>query len=116
MENKIAMRFSAVCLVVIGLSCALPLGAGASQARTQALLAVSYASDADLARAVADGRADVVRLLPRLHVAEVRPHVDGFAVAAREVNGIRYVQRVVMRRITSLQVCERKPAARRPES
>ena len=85
MENQIAMRFVAASLVAVGLSCALPLGAGAAHPRPQALLAIAYHSEADLGRALADGRADVVRKLPGLHVAEVRPRVDGFAVAARRV-------------------------------
>jgi hypothetical protein len=91
------MRLVVVCLVAVGLSCALPLGAGAAQPRTRALLAVGYGTDAQLARAVADGRADVVRRLPRLRVAEVRPHVDHFALTASHFVGIRYVERVVTR-------------------
>ena len=91
------MRPLAVCLAAVGLSCALPTGASAAQRPNRPLLSVGYRSEADLARAVAGGRAEVVRLVPRLRVAEVRPRVDGFAVAARRIDGIRYVERVLSR-------------------
>ena len=39
--------------------------------------------------------------MPRLHVAEVLPRVDGFAAAARRIDGIRYVQRVLSRSLHS---------------
>ena len=101
MENQSAMRFIAVCLIAIGLACALPLAAGAAQPRTAGLLAVGYTSEADLARAVAGGRADVVRKLGPLHVAEVRPHVADFAATALRLSGISYVEHVVTRRPAS---------------
>jgi hypothetical protein len=94
------MRLLAVCLTV-GLSCALPAGASAAQRPNRPLLAVGYRSEADLARAVAGGRAQVVRLVPRLHVAEVRPRVNGFAAGARRIVGISYVERVLARSFSS---------------
>src|SRR2546428_10911327 len=95
------MRPLAVCLAAVGLSCALPTGASAAQRPNRPLLSVGYRSEADLARAVAGGRAQVVRLVPRLRVAEVRPRVAGFTAAARRIDGIRYVERVLSRSLYS---------------
>jgi subtilisin family serine protease len=91
------MRFVALCLAVVGLACIVPLAAGAAQPRTSAPVAVGYSSTADLVRAVADGRADIVRVLPHLHVAEVRPRTSDFAATALRMRGIHYVQHLVTR-------------------
>lgn len=101
MENLSAMRFVALCLVAVGLSCAVPLGAGAAQPRTSAPLAVGYRSTGDLLRVIANGRADLVRVLPNLHVAEVRPRTGDFAATARRTEGIHFVDRLVTRRPAS---------------
>src|SRR6266581_4318998 len=91
------MRFVAASLTAVGLTCALPICASATRAHSQPLFAVGYGSERDLAHAVA-GRADVVRRLTQLRVAEVRPHDDGgFVATARRAPGIRYVQRVAVR-------------------
>ena len=97
MENLSAMRFVALCLAAVGLTCALPFGAGAAGPRTSAPLAVGYASTADLLRAVGDGRADIVRVLPKLHVAEVRSHTADFAATALHMRGVDYVEHLVSR-------------------
>ena len=91
------MRFVALCLAAVVLSCGLPLGAGAAQPRTSAPLAVGYATTADLLRAVAGGRADIVRVLPSLQVAEVRPRTPDFAATALRTRGIQYVEHLVKR-------------------
>ena len=93
------MRFLAACLIGVSVTCA---AAGTSPAahvgRTVRTLAVGYGSDADLSRAVRGGRATIVHRIPALHVAEVIPHVGGFASSARRAPGIRFVQQTVSRR------------------
>jgi hypothetical protein len=75
------------------------LAAAAAVASPRPLLAVGYASPASLRAAVA-GRADVVRLSPRLRVAEVRGVSPGVAASLRRSPGIRYVEPVHARTST----------------
>jgi subtilisin family serine protease len=84
------MRLLAASLTAVSL--ALPAAAGA-EASPRPMLAVGYESAAALRAAVA-GRADVVRAYPRIRVAEVRPRIDGGAVALRRARGIGYVEPV----------------------
>jgi subtilisin family serine protease len=71
-------------------SCALLAASGAGAAR-EPLLAVSYGSPAAL-RAATTGRAQVVRVYPRLRVATIRTRGAGAAALVRRSAGIRYVE------------------------
>ena len=95
------MRLAAVCFSALGLTLLAVPAAGATQQPSQPLYAVAYGSGADLMRIVAGGRAQIVRVIPRLHVAEVRPNVAGFAQSMHSLAGVRYVERVVMRHVAS---------------
>jgi hypothetical protein len=95
------MRFAAVCFGALGLTFIAVPAAGAGPRTTAPLYAVAYGSGADLMHVVASGRGEIVRVIPRLRVAEVRPNVAGFAESTRNVAGIRYVERVVPRHLAS---------------
>jgi hypothetical protein len=97
MVNPMRMRIAAICLAVVGLASALPLGAAAAPGHNRPLLAVGYRSEGDLARLISAGRASVVLRMPRLHVAVVRPHENGLAASARGMAGIDFVQRELVR-------------------
>ncbi len=84
------MRLLAATSILASWALLAALGAGAAP---RPLLAVSYASPAAL-RAATAGRAEVVRVYRRIHVAEVRPFGPRFASTARRVAGIRYVEPV----------------------
>jgi subtilisin family serine protease len=84
------MRLLAATVTSVSLALFAACGAGAS---SRPLLAVGYASPGSL-QAAAAGRACVVRVYPRIHVAEVRAGEPGFAAAARRAAGIRYVEPV----------------------
>jgi subtilisin family serine protease len=73
-------------------SCAL-LAAGGAGAAQRPLLAVSYTSPAAL-RAATTGRAQVVRVYPRIHVAAIRAVRAGAAADVRRSTGIGYVEPV----------------------
>jgi hypothetical protein len=91
------MRFVSACLAALTLSCLLPVSTPAAGAHDRSLLAVGYRSPQALARAVAGGRGVVVRRIPQLHVAEVRPRVADFAAAVRGLPGIHSVEHVLPR-------------------
>jgi subtilisin family serine protease len=78
---------------VTSVSFALLASSGAAGAPSRPLLAVGYGSPAAL-RAAVTGGARLVRLYPRIHVAEVLPAAPGFTGDAGRVPGIRYVERV----------------------
>jgi subtilisin family serine protease len=80
---------AATSLLVLG---GLVAAAGAG-ATPEPLLAVSYASPAALRAATAD-RARVVRVYPRIHVAQIRVVRPGGGVSVRRSTGIRYVEPV----------------------
>lgn len=93
------MRFLAACLIGVSVTCAAAGTAPAAQVRRpMRAVAVGYRTDADLVRVVSGGRATVLHRIRALHIAEVVPHVSGFAAMARESRGIRFVQRTVQRR------------------
>jgi subtilisin family serine protease len=95
------MRRAAVCLAALGLSFLTVPAAEATRKPAGPLFAVAYGTGADLMKIVAGGRADIVRVIPRLHVAEVRPNVAGFANDTRDFGGVRYVERVAMRHVAT---------------
>lgn len=90
------MRPLAAISTLLALTCALPGSAGAARPGTAPLLEVTYASQLALERATA-GRATVVRMIPALHVAEVRPDRPGPASDLRPLQGIGRVSRLVRR-------------------
>jgi serine protease len=90
------MRFAQSVLVALCATAALAGTADAARPQPPLLFSVGYANGADLQRAIAN-RADVILRIGRLHVAEVRSRVPGFAAAALSVAGIRYVQPVRLR-------------------
>src|SRR5436190_2586901 len=79
------MRLVAAPLIAVSFALLAGSGAGAS---SHPLLAVGYDS-APALRAAVGGRAGVVRLFPRIHVAEVRA-----GAPLRVSRGIRYVEPV----------------------
>jgi subtilisin family serine protease len=81
LPSCIAMRRLATSSVLV-LACALAASAAAAQARTRPLLTISYDSPRELAQSVR-GRAVVVRTIPALHVAEIRPLSGTFERLAR---------------------------------
>jgi hypothetical protein len=91
------MRFLGVTFIAVWFALLAVGGAGAA---IRPMLAVGYASPAALRAAVA-GRADVVRVSPRLRVAQVRARASGFAASARRASGIRYVEPVRARSSTA---------------
>jgi thermitase len=84
------MRLPAAISVLVSCALLATVDAGAATGR---LLAVSYASPAAL-RAATEGRARVVRVYPRIHVAQIRVARAGAAAAIRARAGIRYVEPV----------------------
>jgi subtilisin family serine protease len=84
------MRFLAATVTSVSFALFAACGAGAS---SRPLLAVGYTSQAAL-RANVAGDARVVRVYPRIRVAEVRATEPGFAARARRAAGIRYVEPV----------------------
>src|SRR5690348_9974615 len=95
------MRRAAVCLAALGLAFLSVPAAGATQQPAGPLYAVAYGTGADLMRVVGDGRSEIVRVIPHLHVAVVRSNVRDFANDTRDVAGVRYVERVVTRRLAT---------------
>src|SRR5262245_14594990 len=93
----IRMRRAAMCLAALGLSFLTVPAAGARQLPAGPLYAVAYGTGADLMKVVGGGRGEIVRVVPHLRVAEVRSNVRGFANDTRDVEGVRYVERVVTR-------------------
>jgi subtilisin family serine protease len=87
------MRLLGVTFAAASLALLASVGAGAA---TRPLVAVGYSSPAALRSALA-GRADVVRVYPRLRVAAVRPTVPSFGGAVRGLRGIRFVERLHVR-------------------
>jgi subtilisin family serine protease len=86
------MRFATACLTAVTLACALPFAAPAAP-RAQPPVSVGYSSERALTRAVETAHGTVLRRIPALHVAEVRPRSASFASVARTLPGISYVQR-----------------------
>src|SRR6478672_10641010 len=84
------MRLPAAISVLVSCALLATVDAGAATGR---LLAVSYASPAAF-RAATEGRARVVRVYPRIHVAQIRVARAGAAAAIRAGAGIRYVEPV----------------------
>jgi subtilisin family serine protease len=84
------MRLLGVTFSAASLALLAAAGAGAA---ARPLFAVGYTSGPALHAAVA-GRADVVRLYPRLRVADVRARGPRLAVSMRRAPGIRYVDPV----------------------
>src|SRR4051812_4294752 len=83
--------------VAIAVLCAVVTAASGHPVGTRApggALAVGYANAAALTKAVRASHGTVVRMLPSLHVAQVR---SADAAALRRTPGIRFVQRVAAR-------------------
>ena len=95
------MQRAAACLAALGLTFLSVPAAEATRQPSGPLYAVSYGTGADLMRVVSGGRAEIVRVIPRLHVAEVRPHVSDFARTMRTVAGVRYAEPVLERRLAT---------------
>jgi len=95
------MRLAFVCLSALTLGSFSVPAAGATEQPAQPLYAVAYGTGPDLMRIAAGGRAQIVRVIPRLHVAEVRPNVSDFVQSMRSIAGVRYVERVVTRHVAS---------------
>jgi subtilisin family serine protease len=89
------MRLFAATIAATGVACMSATGGSAAHANGPLIYSVGYGSRATLARIAA--RADVVRTLPAIRVAEIRlPD----ATVARDVlrePGVRFVQRLVAR-------------------
>lgn len=96
------MRLRAIALAAAAAWLGLVTVGGGTPPRPTAL-AVGYATPAALASALAAQPATVVRSLPELHAAEVRPAGDAaaFARALRRRPGIRYVDAVSARAVAS---------------
>lgn len=92
----IAMRSIAAALPVIGVVCGLTVSAPAAQAAPSSLVSVTYSSTRALERTTA-GSAVLLRTIPELHVAELRPTDPTFAANLRHFPGITGVTRVVER-------------------
>src|SRR5919198_182436 len=86
-------RMRLLAATVTSVSFALLASSGGAGAPSRPLLAVGYGSPA-APRAAVTGGARLVRLYPRIHVAEVLPAAPGFTGDAGRVPGIRYVERV----------------------
>src|SRR5439155_18517934 len=89
-------------IVAVSPAPAAELGPAGASARAwpRAEATIGYTTPAALRSALRLYPAEVVRRIPALHVAQVRPSgsIDGFAANVSRVSGIRFVQRLAVRK------------------
>ena len=94
------MRLFAATLAATVVACMSATGGSAATAPTRSLYAVGYTSRAALVAAVTS-RAEVVRSVPAIRVAEIRTASVGLVQTLQATPGIRFIQRVVSRKPTA---------------
>ena len=88
-------------IVAVSPAPAAELGTAGASARAwpRAEATIGYSTPAALRAALRLYPAQIVRVIPALHVAQVRPagRIDGFAANVSRLTGIRFVQRLALR-------------------